>query len=215
MVVPAVYVDRHNHTTLAVIAGPKYVTHIPMDGRTVHRTRANIFEDLYRAMDYPVKKATEVMLESTIQRNDRVKSVLQKLKTESNPVVTEDDLTEEELPVETATETVTEKPAAKAVKSKVAASGKKPAAAKKEGKAAAKAPAKKAAAKGAAGRPSRYSDDQGIKVKVKENPFRGTLAERFAHILEGKAKTVGDYVKKTSRAGDLRFFEEKGAISIN
>ena len=55
-----------------------------------------------------------------------------------------------------------------------------------------------------------YTDAQTVTVLVKENPFHGPLAARFATLLSGKVKTVGKYEKYT----DLRFFVCKRAISI-
>ena len=63
---------------------------------------------------------------------------------------------------------------------------------------------------------NKMADTAVIKVLVKENPFRGTLAERFDHIFNSKkgSYTVGDYVKATERYPDLGFFIKKEAISI-
>jgi hypothetical protein len=61
-----------------------------------------------------------------------------------------------------------------------------------------------------------FAQEAVIKTLVKENPFRGTLAERFGKILDSKKGTftVADYVKATDKYPDLGFFVKKGAISI-
>jgi outer membrane biosynthesis protein TonB len=106
-----------------------------------------------------------------------------------------------------ATTKATAKPAPKAAESKAPA--KKVADAKPT-------PAKKAAKPEAAakkpGRAPNHGDDAKIKVLVKDNPKRGSAAERFALYKNGM--TVGEYIDAGGKRPDISWDSKQGWIQV-
>jgi phage protein D len=77
----------------------------------------------------------------------------------------------------------------------------------------AKKTAEKSAPKSEGGvKAAKHGDDQKLVLLVKENPKRGSSAERYE--LYRKAKTVGDYLAAGGLRADLRWDEDHGYIQI-